>query len=420
MTGVKFNKCSMGILYPIGMAFSYFMTLISYKLLRKVSYTRSNKELAYYNQKPFEIALVMVLSEATLFILYFIQKAITKRRTLRKSISMGLQAQEIYKTIEVIPGNKKFLVFLKILPICILDLASIVTLSILRESKISFFELDYKVFLIIITTGFSIFILHYKYYSHHLVGFGLVLLGIIVFTAIEYSVNDFTKEKYLVLCLILTIIVQFCTGFQETIEKYLMESLYVNCFGLVGIEGITGTILLAFSFIPLYYIPCPSTDELYCNSRSTTTNTVENLYDSLKFLYRHPQYIALLVLLYFSFMSFNFFRILTNSKFSPSHRGFADVIGYSLFWIFQTFIPLLEQTNMHTFPYLLYSILCFFIIMIGILIYLEIITLQFCGFDKNTRSEIVDRSMSDSTNYLLDENEKNNSNIEINEKTEQI
>ena len=57
--------------------------------------------------------------------------------------------------------------------------------------------------------------------------------------------------------------------------------------------------------------------------------------------------------------------------------------------------------------------------MIGILIYLEIITLQFCGFDKNTRSEIVDHSMSDSTNYLLDENEKNNSNIETNEKTEQ-
>ena len=77
----------MAILYPIGMAFSYFMTLISYKLLRKVSYTRSNQELAYYNQKPFEIALVMVLSEATLFILYFIQKAITKRRTLMKSIS---------------------------------------------------------------------------------------------------------------------------------------------------------------------------------------------------------------------------------------------------------------------------------------------------------------------------------------------
>lgn len=400
MPGIKFNKCSMAMLYPIGMAFSYFMTLVSYKLLRKVSYTRSNQEIAYYNQKPFEVALVMALSEATLFILFFIQKALTKRRTLWKLISTDQQSQEMYKTLEIIPGDKKMPVFLKILPICVLDLVSIVTLSILRESKISFFELDYKVFLIIITSGFSILILNYKYYSHHLVGFGLVLLGIIVFTAIECSVHDFTNEKYLVLCVVLTIIVQFCTGFQETIEKYLMDSLYVNPFGLVGIEGITGTILLSFSFIPLYYIQCPSPEELYCNSYSSTTHTIENFYESLKFLNRHPRYIALLTLLYFSFMSFNFFRILTNSKFSPSYRGFADVIGYSLFWIFQLFVPLLEQTNMHKFPYIIYSIISFFVILIGILIYLEIITIQFCGLDKNTRTGIVDRSINDSIYYF--------------------
>lgn len=41
------------MLYPLGMGVCSFMILISYKLLRKVSYTSKGGETRYFHQKPF-------------------------------------------------------------------------------------------------------------------------------------------------------------------------------------------------------------------------------------------------------------------------------------------------------------------------------------------------------------------------------
>lgn len=50
--------------------------------------------------------------------------------------------------------------------------------------------------------------------------------------------------------------------------------------------------------------------------------------------------------------------------------------------------------------------------MIGIIIYLEIIQLNFCGFNKNTRKEITNRTLSDfsigSIIPMIDREKKNN------------
>ena len=70
--------------------------------------------------------------------------------------------------LEIFPGKDKLSLFIKIIPICVLDCVSIIVLSILREGDNSFYELDYRGLLIIVTTCLSIKFLNYKYYWHHL------------------------------------------------------------------------------------------------------------------------------------------------------------------------------------------------------------------------------------------------------------
>ena len=102
--------------------------------------------------------------------------------------------------LEIFPGKDKLSLFIKIIPICVLDCVSIIVLSILREGDNSFYELDYRGLLIIVTTCLSIKCLNYKYYWHHLLGIALIIIGIIIFTLCEAINSESGKGNNILLC----------------------------------------------------------------------------------------------------------------------------------------------------------------------------------------------------------------------------
>ena len=437
MKNFTFGKWNTKLLYPLMMGFCSFLTLISNKMLRTVE-TGTGK---HFYQKSFLVAWVMTLSEVVSIFFFKIQMMGTqkKHKQVREShVINGILILEKDNTLlEVLPGKNKLNLFLKILPVCILDCVSILLLCVLRESINSFYELDYKALLIVVTSFFSYFILKFKMYWHHKFGTVLILAGIGVFTAFEimatikydnenpitnkeiaeYNAND--KKKELILCCILCAIIQICGGIQESLEKYHIDKNYVSPFIIVAFEGLIGNAIISIMFIPLSHIACGDIIEinkenvkeevkkkvLHCNSYSSGLKAIEDILESILFVLRNKQYLLLLSLLFVSYMLFNVFRILTNSKCSPTHRAIADILGYFLYWLVR-FINFFEPTPMHKYHWML-GFVCFAIIILGIFVYLELIIIHICGFKYNTDEEIMLRGQTENQlmlNSILSQN----------------
>ena len=115
-------------------------------------------------------------------------------------------------------------------------------------------------------------------------------------------------------------------------------------------------------------------------------------------------------LLLVGLFSFNTFKLLTNNAYYPTYKGLSDVFGHFFRWVVLILVGS-DKTNF-TFRHYFIKILSYIIMMIGIIIYLEIIQLNFCGFNKNTRKEITNRTLSDfsigSIIPMIDREKKNN------------
>ena len=167
------NLGTWNLIYPLLMGFFSFLTLLSYKALRTVTYySTSAKTDRNFYRKPFLISWILCLSEAFVGILFYIQK----KRSVRMNHAIGEEMQFVSQSLEILPGKRKLRLLLKIIPVCLLDCVSLIILSILRESNSSFYELDYRALLIIVTTLLSVFFLNYQYYKHHMFGISLVLI----------------------------------------------------------------------------------------------------------------------------------------------------------------------------------------------------------------------------------------------------
>ena len=197
MSTVNLGTWNTKLIYPLLMGFFSFLTFLSYKALRTVTYfSNSQKKDRNFNQKPFLIAWILSLSEAFVGILFYIQM----KRSVRMNHAIGEDIQIVSQSLEILPGKRKLILLLKIIPVCLLDCVSLIILSILRESNSSFYELDYRVLLIIVTTLLSVFFLKYQYYKHHMFGISLILIGIIIFTVIETKIKNSQDEYFLFCC----------------------------------------------------------------------------------------------------------------------------------------------------------------------------------------------------------------------------
>ena len=346
------GKLTSKLLFPLLMVLFSFLSLMSYKGLRNVYYINTSGAKTHFYQKPFLVAWVMSLLCAVFF--FAIQRNRSRRKkNIDKDNQMTqynnnlIEKDTIGKNVlEIFPGKDKLSLFIKIIPICVLDCVSIIVLSILREGDNSFYELDYRGLLIIVTTCLSIKFLNYKYYWHHLLGIALII---------------------------------------------------------IGIEGFFGNLFLSIAFIFLSKMKCgdeTTKTYLHCNPYSNNSHVIEDILSSFQFVLRHKQFLWMLIALFVSFLMFNIFRVLTNSKCSPTHRGIADILGYFFFWMMR-FIDFFEPTSMHSGTNLLFASISYLLMLIGLLIYLELIIVNVCGFEKDTDSGIISRALIENERMSL-------------------
>ena len=188
----------------------------------------------------------------------------------------------------------------------------------------------------------------------------------------------------MILIMIFILCIYVFASLQEVMHKYLMDIMFVSPFAIISLEGFFGIIVMSVSLIFLYYTKC--TSKIVCSG-----NQVENIFDTFNNVISHYQLLIPIIILFFSFIVLNTFRLLTNQAYSPTHRIIPDVYGCCFSWVVRVIFPKLDEIS--TFMKFQNFVIgfSFFLIMVGALIYLEIIELHFWGLSRNIRRTITSR-----------------------------
>ena len=402
MTLIKFGTISKKLIYPIMMSITNMFIVVSTILLNK-EYIDKNGNIIQYGNHPFTNDLIMFMAEGCVIIIFFIQQKITKDtdsssfEELTKSQIVYKKEEQNRKAIKFLPDSKKVKTFFIILGTFALDLFASTTIFIIRQiDNVSSIELGFKIIGLIVSTFLSICILNYKYYRHHFIGCVILCIGLIIYSVVDFIQNlPQIKQKpaQTTIVMILIMIFILCSNvfasLQEVMHKYLMDIMFVSPFAIISLEGFFGIIVMSVSLIFLYYTKCTSkiVSEIVC----TRENQVENIFDTFNNVISHYQLLIPIIILFFSFIVLNTFRLLTNQAYSPTHRIIPDVYGCCFSWVVRVIFPKLDEIS--TFMKFQNFVIgfSFFLMMVGALIYLEIIELHFWGLSRNIRRTITSR-----------------------------
>ena len=335
----------------------------------------------------------MYFAKSLTIILFCIQYYYTRKSEQR------IKQKEKQK---VINSKKKIIIHNSILiPIAffillfVFDSLSNITFTMMKESQYSsFIPISSKILIIPILSGLCMIIFKYKIYKHQILAYVIITVGLLSYTIIEIIHNWIDFKMSIPLLLIVTLYL-VCL-FQDVIEKYLMQYKFINPFLIISIEGFIGLLFTSCSFIILNKIDC-SENSLLCDSNSTTNHSYENFFESITLLLKHNQYCIGLFLYFIGTFAYNLCRIKTNDAYCPIHRNISDLICFYLGLILKFVIPFYR--NDIVMIYVILQGLSYIIIIIGILIYFDILIIQCFDFSNNTSSIIQIRAEME--NYFL-------------------
>ena len=218
-------------------------------------------------------------------------------------------------------------------------------------------------------------ILGLKLYKHQYYSSLIMVIFGIILNAIKFECEGNTFY-----CLLLSFVIEIFHNLDIVLSKYLMDSLFMTPFEITYIEGI-------FSFVLNFIFICISTNN-ELNNPPLIINLAQHCeYEGKTYLDNFYAYwdefkgteILVFVVQMFSRGLFNLFGHIIAKDFTPSHFIFLLMIG-EIVLAFKNFEPI--------------KIASLFIILIEIfmlLVFTEIIELNFCGLEYNTKKNIKER-----------------------------
>ena len=244
-----------------------------------------------------------------------------------------------------------------------------------------FLKLGFEMICIIVI---SKILLKYKYFIHHVISIALfILIGIIC----DLFIDKYEKLKKDGIYNFLDILAIIIDSLYFCYIKYLMEKICIHYWNVGLTLGLT---LTTFATLLLF---AALTDK---DKSTSDSPLIYTFYKSFQ-----EGNIGLIILKLFTLIVINFFltcfTILTSFYFEPSFV----LISYEISKFYQVLKDHTEKAYV-----LVFFILQFFCLMIV----LEIIELNFCGLNKNTKRNISQRGVDD----LLEENGRDSTVVDIN------
>ena len=228
---------------------------------------------------------------------------------------------------------------------------------------------NFSLWHILFASIFCYFIFKIKLYIHHYISLILIILtGIIIDLCLENLQNEIVNNWLLFLMKLAKEIVY---SLQDVLCKYIMEKKFCSVYELTLYNGFIVTILLIiFSIINYYYLHIDDFDEYFGNF---------NISEFLAILGLMPIQLGLYLSVLF-----------TNKNNSPCHIFIIYIFGQ-----FGTYFDLSTKS--------IILIICFVFILFWTLVFNELIEINYCGLEKNTKRNIMIRA--DSEDIFIDKNE---------------
>lgn len=203
----------------------------------------------------------------------------------------------------------------------------------------------------------------------------------------QNPVNSYVNIKellgnyfYCLLFIAIFVILSYIYSFSRTYSKVLMQIKFISPYKLIYLFGITGLIITLLAAIIAYFIGYEDNLPNYFSSLRDVLN--EGKY------YKFYAEVFLVIPLY-SFTNFMqlTFEILTIYYLNPFYVLMTNNVYY-IISEFITFMLNLSSDGLIITQFLLAQLTEFFAIL-GYMIYLEIIELNFCGLNQNLRKTII-------------------------------
>ena len=235
---------------------------------------------------------------------------------------------------------------------------------------------------------------------HHKASLIIMSICLCIWTVIQitYYYNDILLFKYLI-GILATWLYFIVYSFNNCVEKYLVDTNFLNPFKILAIEGIFGTIL------------------------SILASLGQNPFKALKNLELDKGnliFLIFLIILYFIItLIYNVYKIYCNVIYTPMVRSLADYIANPFLNIYYFYTFSKTEKTHNYFYYISSEILCIIIVFFGC-IFNEFIILSCCGLNQQTEYAISQRAtlmvniplvdINNSDDISIDnENESNNS-----------
>ena len=414
MKYIKIGSFRKLLIYPLFLYIYLFIRTIHTKIINEVIY--DNKRM-----KPDIIfAFFMSIGE---FIGSFFKKFYKFKKNIKKSkLSVQTINKKEFKYI-----IKKYSYKLGLIPLFLLiclttlfDLISyLVWIFVLTYNNFESFlvmDLKYKIFQLFLATICCKLILNRPIYQHHKFSIKVSFIFVAIIFILDFIILKNSKEfktNYYFFTLFFLILANLLFAIHETLEKYLMDEIYINPFDLLRLEGLI-EIILAIPFFYLYfYFSCIFNEEEkndsnyfnYCNY------SFSNITEYFKLIFDFKG--VTLIFIFFNFIIFifecslvNIYRLLNSKNFSPMYRAISDSLMMPIIMIIYFIFFTKREENL----YYLCFVIDFFMylpVIFSCLVFNEIFILEFWNLSYNTYDKISERAKIQEIVNIDDMNQSN-------------
>jgi drug/metabolite transporter (DMT)-like permease len=232
----------------------------------------------------------------------------------------------------------------------------------------------------------SIIFLKRRFHRHHWTSLALVVGGVAIVGASPILFPEKNKddddENLVYIGIILVVIAQLFAGGLMISEEMLLGDYYLHPLKVVGWEGFWGCFIYLFLLTIFQFIPCTGDICPY-----------GSLEDTPQALYEYGQ--NWLIALYgigsiFSIAFFNAFGVAVTKYSTAAQRSTIDTSRTLLIWII-----FLVKPGDGRERFIATELVGFFMLVVGTLVFNEIIIIPICGFDTYTAKKIAERKQKD-------------------------
>jgi drug/metabolite transporter (DMT)-like permease len=331
-----------------------------------------------FNHPYFQTA-GMFLGEFMCFLYYFIYKKYDKSLVPIKSE----QASSSKKKTCL----EKMGIFVFIIPSSFDFTASTLMFVGLALSAPSVYQMM-RGFIMVVVALYSIIFLKIRLFRHQYLGVLCALIGVVI-VGLASVIYESSSASNPVLGVIIIVLAQFFAGGVFVSEQLFLENVVVHPLQAVGIEGMTG-----FGYylilLPIFnLIPCSNDD--FCNG-----GFLEDSVEAFKQIGESWEILTLFLGFMISISLFNFTGVTTTKKAGALARSTIDTSRTLLIWMFSIAV------GWEDFIWL--QLIGFFFLVIGTLIYNEILVIPFWGFKESIeRKQIYTKNRAEKNNLVTKE-----------------